>query len=133
MSSDTSYINDEWVGPYEFFSENEMKCKCGCKGLPKHSLMVKLVKLRKLLGPLEVSSGFRCPEYNAQVSNTGLDGPHTHGLAADIKIRDAKAIKLMLYAYLEGFKGFGVSQKGISRFIHIDLMPNRADRQLWSY
>lgn len=124
---------DSWQGGYEGFTEAEMQCKCGCKGLPKHSLMVRLVKLRQRLGPLVISSGFRCKKHNARVSTTGDDGPHTTGLAADVAVSGAKAIKLLIYAYELGFRGFGVSQKGATRFMHLDLVEGRGEGQIWSY
>lgn len=133
-------MSDEWQGPYQFFTEDEMRCKghaknmCKCGGkLPKHSLMVALVKLRMRVGPLIIDSAFRCPEYNNKVSNTGFTGPHTEGLAVDIKAMHALALKIMFYAYELGFSGFGVSQKGKSRFIHIDRVSGRGEGQLWSY
>ena len=133
-------MSDEWQGPYQFFPEEDMRCKghakglCKCGGkLPKHSLMVALVKLRMKVGSLPVSSGYRCPEYNAQVADTGLEGPHTTGLAVDLAVSHAKALKCIIYAYELGFRGFGISQKGIHRFLHLDFVPGRGEGILWSY
>lgn len=126
-------MEDNWKGEYEYFTVQEMSCKCGCGLLPRHSLMVSLVKLRQRVGPLEVTSGARCPAYNSKVSNTGIDGPHTQLLAVDLKVSHAKAIKCIIYAYELGFRGFGVSQKGTSRFLHLDFVPGRGEGILWSY
>ena len=63
--------SDTWQGNYEGFTEAEMGCKCGCGGLPRHSFMVRLVKLRKAVRfiykvPFPVTSGFRCKKHNAR-------------------------------------------------------------------
>lgn len=132
-------VEDTWQGGYKHFSEEEMKCKCGCGGLPKHSFMVKLDELREGLGfPLIVSSGFRCPFYNLAVSATGLTGPHTTGLAADIVIFGNRALKLIVAAVVMGMTGIGVKQKGShsSRFIHLDCLADSLEHPRpwpWSY
>lgn len=124
--------NDEWRGGYEFFTADEMRCKggpnCDCKGmgLPKHSFMVKLVLMRKALKfPLKVTSGFRCASHNKTKSDTGSNGPHTTGLAADINIMGAEAIEFLRAAIAFGATGIGLKQIGLKkdRFIHIDFVP----------
>lgn len=114
-----------------------MGCHCGCGGLPEHELMLFLEDIRERLGfPLKISSGYRCPAYNARVSRTGLTGPHTTGLAVDIKVWGNKALSLLGVATLDGASGIGVSQKGdeSSRFIHVDIIEDEDTRPaLWSY
>ena len=86
---------------------------------------------------MPVNSGARCQEYNAKISGTGLDGPHTKG-AADIGVSGAKALAVIAAAQAEGMTGIGVKQHGpyAGRFVHLDALPN-ADGQprphLWSY
>lgn len=118
---------------WNHFQFSEFTCKCGCGSNDIDAEFVtKLDKLRGNLGfPIIISSGYRCPEHNNKVSSTGLDGPHTTGRAADIKINHDRALKVISEAYRLGFKGFGVSQKGDSRFIHLDL--TRSIPKLWSY
>jgi uncharacterized protein YcbK (DUF882 family) len=98
----------------------------------------KLDALRELLGhPLVISSGYRCPEHNRVVSTTGLDGPHTTGLAADLRCYGAEAWKLLSGAMRLEFRGIGVSQRSGdvgARFIHLDMMPAGELRpRVWSY
>jgi len=78
--------------------------------------------LREKCGfPIIISSGYRTPEYNAQVSSTGFTGPHTTGKAADIAISRGQADKLLEMVYDMGcFTGKGFNQKGDGRFIHAD-------------
>lgn len=94
--------------------------------------------LREKLGfPLIVTSGYRSPEYNAKVSETGTTGPHTTGKAADIAVSGQQAYTLIKTALELGFTGIGISQKGASRFVHLDILADGeqgAPRpRIWSY
>ncbi len=101
--------------------------------------MDKLQAIRDALGsPLAVSSGYRTPEYNAEVSKTGLDGPHTTGQAADIRIYGRRALLLIASAIKLGMTGIGIAQLGAlrKRFIHLDDLPDAPGRPrpwLWGY
>jgi len=118
----------------EHFSDAELGCHCGCGGLPTQAFQNSLERLRMVYGkPMPVSSVYRCPDYNHEVSTTGLTGPHTIG-AADVVVRGQYAWDLIDAAQLHDWYGIGVSQKGEwgSRFIHIDRRP--FDRRwIWSY
>jgi zinc D-Ala-D-Ala carboxypeptidase len=97
-----------------------------------------LDQLREKCGfPLEISSGYRSPEYNAAVSKTGENGPHTTGKAADIKVSGTNAYILLKHAFAMGFTGIGISQKGAhqSRFIHLDILGSDQGPRpvVWSY
>lgn len=128
-------VSDEWRGGYQYFTAGEMECKCGCGGLPKHSLMVKLVALRRLVGRLPISSGYRCEEYNTSIGG----GPaHPAGVTADTLVYGWKALAVVICGYAVGFRGFGVHQKGIvsDRFIHLDILPHSIKHPrptIWSY
>lgn len=120
---------------YRYFTNSELECKCGCKQQKMDEDFMWLIdNLREDCGfPFIVSSAYRCPEYNAQVSSTGGAGPHTTGKAIDVKVYHKHAHKLLKLATQYGFKGIGVSQKGDykTRFIHIDNA--RDDFAVWSY
>lgn len=95
-----------------------------------------LEEIREALGiPLYVTSGYRCPEYNMLVSNTGRKGPHTTGKAVDIAIAGTHAYKLVSVAMYHGIQGIGVKQHGSygSRFIHLDQLFNEYRPRIWSY
>jgi zinc D-Ala-D-Ala carboxypeptidase len=96
-----------------------------------------LDQLRELCGfPLVVTSGYRSSAYNMQVSDTGENGPHTTGKAADISICGNRAHTLVKHAMALGFTGIGVSQRGEhnKRFIHLDtLYPGDLRPWIWSY
>lgn len=104
----------------------------------RDEFITKLDLLRERCGfPLRVNSGYRCPEYNKAVSTTGLAGPHTTGNAVDLGVDRGLAFKVMVEAARTGeFTGFGFSQKGTSRFIHLDDLaePEHSPRPtIWTY
>ena len=127
----------DWNYPY--FTKKEMECSCGCGGLPRPEFMEMLVKIReKASFPFIISSGFRCGPYNAKVSDTGINGPHTLGLACDILVFGDRAYRLIYLAIQYGITGIGIQQKGnkMTRFIHLDsIEPGGMHPRpwIWSY
>lgn len=105
--------------------------------LPALDAVERLERVRVKAGfPIKVTSGARCPFYNAQVAHTGDDGPHTTGRAFDLAVAYGQAFTVLRLALEEGFTGIGVSQKGASRFLHVDDLPagvNRPRPTIWSY
>ena len=128
----------EWWSHVKHFSKGEFACKCGCNLVEMDKAFVlRLDQLRDRLGtPLMVSSGYRCPEYNDKISSTGLDGPHTTGHAADLRVMGHDAYRVLTRASELGFTGIGVAQKGQGRFLHLDDLPPHQGRPrpwVWSY
>ena len=116
------------------FSVNEMTCKCGCG---RHEMDGEFMRMLQtlhdeMLGPLRVSSGFRCEDHNEMVSITGRTGSHTQARATDILISGERAMVLFEKARQIGFSGIGLSQKGdhAYRFVHLGTLPRKA---LFSY
>jgi len=122
-----------------FFSENELKCKCGQCEFGQHDIdpffMSKLIDLRMDAGfPFKVYSAYRCPYWDAQV---GGKGPHL-GHAIDLGVYGHQANYIVSRAKHFGFTGVGVKQHGPykSRFIHLDdLHDSKTHRRpwIWSY
>lgn len=83
--------------------------------------------------PLTITSGYRTPEYNASVSHTGAEGPHTKGRAVDFACDGRLAFKIIREALKLGFTGIGISQKGTSRFVHLDMINEAPRPNVWSY
>lgn len=110
---------------YPNFSRSEMVCSCGCgRADMEPEFMRRLQRLRSHYNrPMVITSGYRCPDYNARVGTTGRDGPHTTGKAVDVAVRGADARDLASMAMTYGFTGIGVQQKGEGRFLHLDLLP----------
>lgn len=83
--------------------------------------------------PFVVTSGYRTPEYNNEISTTGLTGPHTTGKAADIAVSRKNARIVLQNAFEMGcFTGIGLNQKGDGRFIHLDTIE-REEPAIWTY
>lgn len=121
------------------FTRDEFKCHCGnCLNQIQDTFIDKLQDLRSALDfPLVITSGYRCPAHNRKVSTTGDSGPHTTGRAADIAVSREQAYELLQHAMQFGeFTGIGVSQKGASRYIHLDDLPAAPGQPrptIWSY
>ena len=122
----------DWSKYAPYFRELEFDCKhCG-KNDMKPEFMDALLRVRKNFArPMVISSGYRCPDYNDQISSTGRNGPHTTGLACDVLVSGTEA--RLLLEHLDEFPRIGFSQKGdhSSRFIHIDLLPKSG--WIWTY
>lgn len=119
------------------FSRSELACRCGCGMLPEIDFMERVEAVRERFGrPMTVTSAARCPAHNARVSGTGATGPHTTGRAIDLAVRGWDALSVIKIALDCGFTGIGVNQKGGSRFIHLDDLPNKPGQPrptVWSY
>jgi len=124
----------------QFFSREELQCRCGeCGYLCKmdEAFMLYLGELReKFNKPLYLSSGFRCHAHNRKVSSSGSsNGPHTTGKAADILIAKQDGYEILKLALELGFSGIGINQKGAGRFIHLDTLTRHEGFRptIWSY
>lgn len=122
----------------KYFSERELQCRCGCKACSMDEDFLRLLdELRGSLGrPMILTSAYRCAAHNKKVSNTGIAGPHTTGLAVDVECSGKDAHELLHLALDLRVNGIGISQKGAhpARFIHLDMLPYGNLRPwLWSY
>ena len=79
-----------------------------------------LQKARNVLGPLTLTSAYRCSDHNSKVSSTGLSGPHTTGFAVDIHVSNSQHRKELLSYFADKVTGLGIAKT----FIHIDLLNN---------
>jgi len=124
-----------WSSP--FFTEEEMRCQCGCDQDGMHSeFMEKLTSLRADWSqPMTVTSGYRCPNHPIEARKT-KPGAHASGRAVDIAIQGEDAYKFLCAALGHGFTGIGVNQKGSARFIHLDDLTRDEGwprPTIWSY
>jgi len=126
------------------FKDHEFRCRCSCRQmLFTQTAIEKLQELRSNFGsPMKISSGYRCPRHNADVSSTGRTGPHTvfdnDNITVDVLVHTEDAHRLLNLAFGHGFTGIGISQKGEwdKRFLHLDLLAMDVGRMrptLWSY
>lgn len=122
------------------FSIFEMQCKCGCgrADMDPH-FMAQLQAIRDDVGPMAISSGYRCSDHNIKVSQSGVKGSHTTGKAVDVLICGERAYQLIKVAQEQGMTGLGIAQKGphIGRFVHLDNLQTGETPGprpwLWSY
>jgi len=119
-----------------YFTDAELSCKCCGANKFNPETLLKLNRLRELVGhPIALSSAYRCEAYNKRI---GATQTHATGRAADILISGGQAYNLMRTAMACGFTGIGVSQKGdkAARFIHVDDLPVGGETPrpvVWSY
>ena len=102
------------------FSRAEVACRhCG-EVLIHEPSMDALQQLRNSLGPIRLTSAYRCPVHNALVGGAPLS-QHKFGRAFDI-ILDYDKDEIHRLAEQAGFTGFGLHYK---TFIHVDTGPRR--------
>ena len=122
-----------WSWPH--FLPAELRCRCCGLYLRVPEFLDRLEELRRTVGvPLKVTSGYRCPAYNAKVSTTGSEGPHTTGRAVDLLVSHETAYKVAAAGLELGFTGLGIKQHGpaAARFLHLDDLA-RGRPRIWSY
>ena len=124
----------DW-GRVKHFRAEEFACKCCGGNSIQPGLVYRLDELRMAYGkPILITSGYRCPEHNQRVSTTGATGPHTTGLAVDIGVSGREAVTVLRLALDLGFTGIGLQQKGVGRFIHLDMIPDsHAHKRPWCW
>lgn len=119
--------------PKWFSYEIDTKLACPCCGERKVTpeLLRVLDLIRASAGPMTITSGYRCPEYNDSLSGSVPDSAHTKGLAADISCTtSSKRHKLLSAIFQLGH----IDRIGIgASFIHIDIDPDKPPRVVWEY
>ena len=100
------------------------------------AFMQKVDVLREKMGfSFPVNSAYRCANHPIEARKAS-PGAHASGRAIDIGVAGGEAYKLIQGALEAGFTGIGVSQKGTTRFIHLDNLEgseNRPRPHIWSY
>jgi len=116
----STYVREpgDWKEKWVNFSYDE--CKCSCCGLVDVSsdLLDLLQEARNILGPLQLTSFYRCPSHNDSVSSTGPTGPHTTGKSCDIHVSNSQHRKLLIDYFTNKVTGLGIAKT----FIHIDII-----------
>ena len=121
---------------YKYFTEEELVCRhCNEVGM-NDEFMQKVDALREKLGfSFPVNSAYRCANHPIG-ARKAFPGAHASGRAIDIGVAGEEAYKLIQGALEAGFTGIGVSQKGTTRFIHLDNLESKNYRprpHIWSY
>ena len=121
---------------YKYFTADELMCRhCNKSGMDDE-FMQKVDALREKMGfSFPVNSAYRCKNHPIEARKAS-PGAHASGRALDIMVRGEQAHRLLQGALEAGFTGIGVSQKGPTRFIHIDDLEDSEGRprpHVWSY
>lgn len=111
------------------FSEKELQCPCceECEMSPV--LLTRLQALRDIIGPINITSGFRCEEQNKKV-NGSEDSQHLKGNAVDIKISHMTSedrYELINTSFSLGFSGVGIGKN----HFHVDV--RLGEKKSWGY
>lgn len=117
----STYIREQsdWDQKWKNFNLDEFKCQCGCGHVSIHSDLLNLLQAaRDVLGPLQITSAYRCPDHNAAVSSTGENGPHTTSKAVDIHVSNSQHRKKLIDYFASKVNGLGIAKT----FIHIDII-----------
>ena len=116
----------------ENFTTEEFCCKCPCDTVRVDLRIVDaLEKLRTVVGPIAIESGYRCPAHNKAVGGVE-NSPHKRGMAADIRVGGMLAADLYRKAKDLGiFTGIGLSIEG--NYVHVDVMDRPVPRVCWGY
>ena len=123
---------------WEYFSENEMRCKGTGELHMDEEFMKKLIVLRKEFNqPMIITSGYRDGSYN-EVIGGGRNSAHLEGKAVDVACHGTKAYKLIQLAIKHGFTGIGIKQHSHpgKRFVHLDIAKHSNVQPrpwIWSY
>ena len=92
--------------------------------------ILRLDHAREVSGiPFKVTSGYRCPEYNAEVGGVSSSA-HTRGYAADIACEGSRSRAQIIKAAIRaGFDRIGIAKT----FIHLDCDPDKPKMVYWVY
>lgn len=107
------------------FTLAEFECPCCAVNQLSGSVIVALQTIRNAIQiPMDVTSGYRCPKWNADPQVGGKPGSfHVQGLAVDIAIDPHLLRRILDYAPLF-FNGIGFYRD--KPIIHLDMRPFRA-------
>jgi zinc D-Ala-D-Ala carboxypeptidase len=123
-----TWPTDRWRN----FSFKEMSCQhCGECDL-NEDFMDDLQTMREFVGPMKITSGYRCPEHPIEKAKKA-PGSHSKGLAVDVACRGQGAFNVLRAGVEQGMFGIGVSQMGDHRFIHLDQLNAAYRPSVWSY
>ena len=105
---------ETWHEDWCNFTPDEFRCSC-CNRLEISSdIMDLLQKARNELGPLTITSAYRCPDHNSKVSSTGPSGPTTNtinnvgtSLGGTWSVSQAAQTQLTVYKSAGSYGGGG--------------------------
>lgn len=130
-------IVKDW-SKYPNFSKIEFNCSHTGRNEMQEDFMDMLQAIRTEYGmPMYVTSGFRDSTHPIEARKS-KPGEHSYGLACDVGIYGANAVKLLEVALKLGMPRIGIKQKGPvqGRFIHLGAASKEEGFNspwIWSY
>ena len=107
------------------FSRSEFACKCGCGfDTVDVELIENLQAIRSALGPVTITSGCRCFEYNKKVGGSA-NSQHLYGRAADIVVADLDAWSVQEFCEDELLPG------GLGSYDSVTHVDSRTGHARW--
>jgi len=107
----------------ENFSREEFACKCQCGSDTVDAELIRILQdVRDKFGPITITSGVRCAEYNRNVGGVKTS-QHIKGRAADIVPLNAGLPEVWNYIN-EKYPNCGLGLYG--DFIHVDSRGHKA-------
>lgn len=129
LGSSADPLNDVQLTPH--FNLQEFECHDGSRSVKVDRRLVTLLEaLRVRLGrPVQITSGYRTPAYDAQVGTSSHpgQGPHTTGTAADVVVPAFQGKPPLtpdeIAAAAEAVGIPGIGKYPTKGFCHLDLTP----------
>ena len=121
---------------YEF-TRSATATKLGIENIPNEeqtrslrTLVTKLLQpLRNLYGkPMDVSSGFRCPQLNKAVKGSNTSD-HMNGKSADIVTESARKLLALLLKSGLSFDQAILYDDGVNHFLHLSYRSESTNRR----
>lgn len=120
-----------------YFSDQELACTCcGTYHFEPEFLYILNVIRQECGFALPVTSGYRCSKHPAEAAKKASgrpSGAHSRGLGVDIGVSHERAHRLIEVAIAHGVPRIGINQKGLGRFIHLDIDTSLLSPTIWSY
>ena len=117
-------------------SKNFTVAEFACNGYDEvkidTGLVVTLQQIRDHFGkPVNITSAYRPPAYNAKIKTASKTSKHMLGRAADIQITGISPITVAMYAQFLNAKGIGLYTYEGAGFVHIDTRAKDEDRSIY--
>jgi len=140
LSETIAYTSDNWPrARWPNFVIHEISCTHCEQTVLDPTAMDKLQRLRNVIGPISLTSAYRCPDHPVEQAKEKGPGSHSLGKAFDVPCRGELAFDILKAALSIGFTGIGIAQTGDhNRFLHLDCIDHldqfHAPRPaIWSY
>ena len=140
MSQTIAYTSDNWPrARWPNFVIHEVSCTHCEETILDPNALDKLQRLRNVIGPISLTSAYRCPDHPVEQAKEKGPGSHSLGKAFDVPCRGELAYDILKAALSIGFTGIGIAQTdGHNRFLHLDCIDHldqfHAPRPaIWSY